>query len=164
MAACQRNIIYVARWPKNEPKTLQWLLRWVLFEPNSGCWMFGGTLNPGGYGSIKLDDRARSAHRAAWVLSGRTIADGYDLDHKCRVRSCCNPDHLEPVTRSINLTRGIGPKMLGDRNTTKTHCPRGHPYEGANLYICPRGHRDCITCQRERVRQWRARARQRSTQ
>lgn len=25
-------------------------------------------------------------------------------------------------------------------------CARGHPMEGANLYVSPKGHRTCITC------------------
>jgi hypothetical protein len=28
------------------------------------------------------------------------------LDHKCRNRACCNPDHLEPVSNQVNVLRG----------------------------------------------------------
>jgi hypothetical protein len=32
-------------------------------------------------------------------------------------------------------------------NTNKTHCPQGHPYQGANLYVIPStGGRVCRTC------------------
>lgn len=34
-------------------------------------------------------------------------------------------------------------------NRAKTHCPKGHSYEGENLYILPSGARKCRTCLRE---------------
>lgn len=34
-------------------------------------------------------------------------------------------------------------------NARKTHCPRGHPYDGVNTYINPaKGQRMCRTCRR----------------
>lgn len=33
----------------------------------------------------------------------------------------------------------------------KTTCPKGHPYAGSNLYINPRGHRECRACRAARV-------------
>lgn len=44
----------------------------------------------------------------------------------------------------------------GSRNGKKTHCLRGHPLSGDNLYTDPSGQRHCRTCQRERQRVWRA--------
>lgn len=39
---------------------------------------------------------------------------------------------------------------LGAIHAAKTHCPKGHPYSGDNLYIPPgRKERHCRTCQRE---------------
>lgn len=31
----------------------------------------------------------------------------------------------------------------------RTHCPKGHPYSGENLYVCPKGRRNCRACKRE---------------
>jgi hypothetical protein len=33
------------------------------------------------------------------------------LDHLCRVRSCVNPAHLEPVTNAENCRRGANAKL-----------------------------------------------------
>lgn len=43
------------------------------------------------------------------------------LDHLCRVTSCVNPMHLESVTRSENLKRGIG---IGGRRANQGKHPR----------------------------------------
>jgi hypothetical protein len=40
--------------------------------------------------------------------------NGCDLDHLCRVRHCIYPGHMEPVTRSINVQRGLIGKLTRD--------------------------------------------------
>lgn len=34
-------------------------------------------------------------HRFVWERSGRAIPEGYEIDHICRNRRCCNLDHLQ---------------------------------------------------------------------
>ena len=34
----------------------------------------------------------------------------------------------------------------GSNNRVKTHCPKGHPYTGDNLYVDPKGNRRCRAC------------------
>ena len=34
------------------------------------------------------------------------MPEGLVIDHKCRNRLCCNPDHLEAVTQAVNVQRG----------------------------------------------------------
>ena len=75
------------------------------------------------------------------------------LDHCCRNRVCCNPAHLELVTGRENLRRG---ETYAAANAAKTHCPRGHPLSGENLYRSTNGHWVCRTCQRETGRRCRA--------
>lgn len=145
------------RKPESEPHTLDWLMRWAMPVPHSGCWVWLGTLNPGGYGSVGYKGKTWGAHRVSYLLARGELPERQDLDHLCRVRSCINPDHLEPVTRCENLRRGKGGRNLAAAALAKTHCPNGHPYSGTNLYISPRGNRDCVACQRQRVRDWRAR-------
>ena len=56
--------------------------------------------------------------------------------------------------------------IMGAIHRAKTHCPRGHPYEGDNLYVSPKGDRFCMTCQRERgrLKEQRRRAARRGAQ
>jgi hypothetical protein len=35
-------------------------------------------------------------------------------------------------------------------NANKVSCPRGHPYAGENLYVNPKGARECRACHRIR--------------
>lgn len=64
---------------------------------------------------------------------------GLDLDHLCRNRACCNPDHLEPVTRYVNLLRGA------QGHARKTECKRGHALTEDNVYRYG-SKRVCKTC------------------
>jgi hypothetical protein len=143
------------------------LMKYSIPEPNSGCWLWLASISNNGYGQITSgyvldgDRRTRWAHRVSYETFVGRIPEGLDLDHLCRVRSCINPQHLEPVTRSENSLRGIGWTTGGaEWNRRKTHCHKGHPYSGSNLYICPtRGTRACKICQRDNVRRNRARVR-----
>ena len=117
------------------------------------CWVWIASLDTTGYGRFwsgtRPDRRLQPAHRISYELSVGYIPDGMDIDHLCRNRCCVNPSHLEPVTRKENLRRGIRP---GRYQTAKTHCPKGHPYEGSNLFM-DRGRRHCMTCKRKYQRE-----------
>jgi hypothetical protein len=70
-------------------------------EPHQ-CWLFGGGLDPDGYG-IFSDANRRSirAHRFAFICaSGR--APKLAVLHRCNVRACCNPLHLYEGTAKDN--------------------------------------------------------------
>lgn len=113
-----------------------------------GCWLWVHTLMRDGYGLVWMNGKTTVAHRAIYEALVGPISDGLDLDHLCRVRSCVNPEHLEPVTHAENCRRGEGGKETGRQMASKTHCPQGHPYSGANLYVNPKGGRHCRECRR----------------
>ncbi len=117
----------------------------------SGCWLWTGSTYFNGYGSFFFEGKSIRAHRYSYVRAKGKIPDGLQIDHLCRVRCCVNPDHLEAVTAKKNINRGRNYK------SEKTHCPRGHPYSGANLLITKPGSRQCRACHRkkQRDRYWR---------
>ena len=96
-------------------------------EPMSGCWLWTGRPNSEGYGRMQIDGRRQYSHRMAYAHWVGPIPEGLEIDHLCRVRSCVNPKHMEPVSRRTNILRGEGPTALHSR---QTHCRRGHQLDG----------------------------------
>lgn len=113
--------------------------------PSEGCWIWPGHLNNQGYGIIVGDDgKERRTHRVAYEVLVGPIPEGLELDHLCRVRACLRPDHLEPVTHTENVRRGLAAQQW-------TECKQGHPLVGENVYTQPsNGKRRCKECQRIR--------------
>lgn len=109
----------------------------------SGCTLWTGSTSRSGYGEVSLPGSGTCrAHRVAWVAAnGTDVPPGLELDHLCRVRACVNPDHLEPVTRSENVLRGV-------RKSRITACRYGHPLSQGP------SQRRCSVCQRESSRRY----------
>lgn len=120
---------------------------WPHVVPTGFCWLWtGGTTD--GYGNVRRNGQSQRVHRVVYELLIGPIPEGTEIDHLCRVRACCNPDHLEPVARVVNNARGQSPSS---RNRRKTHCPNGHEYD---IEIERRGgvERRCSQCEKAKRR------------
>lgn len=87
-------------------------------EPNTGCWLWAGWLDVGGYARAQHLGVSWAVHRFMYVKLVGPVLEGLELDHLCRVRSCVNPGHLESVTHLENMRRGHW--------ATTSRCIRGH--------------------------------------
>ncbi len=108
-------------WVKGEPKRF---LRghantkpqadWYRVEDRghaTPCWIWQMSTIHNGYGMKSHEARMTMAHRFMYERLVGPVPDGLELDHLCRVRECCNPDHLELVTPAENQRRGIRTKL-----------------------------------------------------
>ena len=74
-----------------------------------GCWHWTGLVSVSGYGLMPtFDGGLLGAHRLSYTVHFAPIPDGLVLDHRCRVRTCVNPWHLDPVTYKVNWWRSFG--------------------------------------------------------
>ncbi len=133
-----------------------------------GCLLWTAATNHQGYGKYWHDGRTVTAHRFAWLVAVVPIAEGLTLDHachndavdagtclggtECHHRRCVNVDHLELREIGANLLASSAPAAV---NARKVRCPRGHLYD----YVAPSGERQCRTCNADRARARRAKAR-----
>jgi hypothetical protein len=75
-------------------------------DPDTGCWIWQlSTAN--GYGQVWFFGRLYRAHRLFYILLVGDIPEGLQIDHRCRLRLCVNPDHLEAVTGPENVRRSL---------------------------------------------------------
>lgn len=149
---CKMHDHRMRRWGTLVPKRIQGdpVRRfWSKVSKTDGCWLWQASVDKWGYGWFKLAGKMRRAHSVSYELVVGPVPEGLQLDHLCRNPRCVNPAHLEPVTARENSLRSSSFVAL---NARKTHCPRGHPLSGENLYINPssRG-RVCKTCNGYRV-------------
>lgn len=120
---------------------------WPKVDAAGPCWLWTGHRSAQGYGRIGTGEGRAVAlvHRVVWELLVGPIPASLELDHLCRVRSCCNPDHLEPVTHAENVRRGA----FGANRLPLAKCRRGHDFTPENTAVYAR-QRECITCRNAR--------------
>lgn len=111
---------------------------------SSGCWTWVGARSQDGYGSFWLPDEQlnTTAHRVACRWFGGPVGSADVVDHLCRNPHCVNPGHLEAVSQSVNVSRGLS----GEERPV---CKRGHLMLPANI-VMQRNYgqlfRTCATC------------------
>ena len=107
-----------------------------------GCWLWPGAQQSRGYGSVGASGKsgkgnpARSTHRVMFEHKHGPAGDDVVIDHLCRNKLCCNPDHLEAVTNSENARRASRGRICSWR---PDRCPAGHVgdvYEFHGCLIC----------------------------
>lgn len=139
----KRTRLSNGRYSSELPPIMRFLEKVMLTE---GCWLWTGALQSRGYGSFNIDGHSVLAHQFSYEYFIGPIPDDKELDHSCRNHPCVNPSHLEPVAHLENVRRGNA-----DYEKTKTHCPKGHPYDEENTRLY-HGRRFCRMCHREESR------------
>ena len=102
-----------SEYEQMEYRELVWSMTAV--DVNTGCWIWGGYVGPGGYGIIQRVRRgatAVKAHRLSYAAFNGKIPKGLVIRHTCDVTKCVNPSHLLLGTQADNnrdaMVRGRG--------------------------------------------------------
>lgn len=114
--------------------------------PDGDCWLWKDVPAGNGYGYLGVGGRRGrkiQAHQIAYEIAHGPIPVGLQPDHKCRIRRCVNPFHLEAVTGRENTLRGNAPSAIHAR---ATQCPHGHLYDAKNTIRRKNGRRECRAC------------------
>ena len=132
------------------PNPLEYIATRIRIEDrgfSTPCWAWQCCKNEKGYGRtvVPLMGHVR-IHRATYQLLRGPIPGGMQIDHLCRVKECCNPDHLEIVTNEENARRAAPHRRTIING--RIHCPHGHEMTEENTK--PNG--SCRVCHRASVR------------
>jgi len=86
-------------------------------------------------------------------------SEGHPLEQGTRQRFCrpCRNRYLRE--RGEERRRAAGVPVGRSAWTSRTQCPRGHPYDDANTYITAKGYRRCRECTRQANREAKRQAR-----
>lgn len=114
---------------------------------SNNCWNWLGYKKKTGYGEMWAGKRSCLVHRLSYSIFKGKLDEFMVLDHICKNRSCCNPEHLREVTRKENVIENS--LSIQATNAAKTHCIRGHELIPENLVFCKTG-RDCKICRYNR--------------
>lgn len=130
------------------PKTF-W--RFVIPEPNSGCYLHAGSQVHGGYTRTFFRGKQIVSHRAVFFAAGGVLPPELELDHRCRVSCCVNLSHSRLASHRFNTLAG---ETVTAANARATHCIHGHEFTLENTSRRP--HHDggwfrvCRACRRIR--------------
>lgn len=128
----------------------------ALVAKTKSCWVWGGALTKGGYGKVKIKGKTLNVHRLAFAQKHAYLPK--QVCHKCDVRNCLRPSHLFPGDAFLNQQDSVFKKR--NRFAGKTHCAKGHPLSGTNVYRNPKhwgNGRACKQCRYQANREWYAR-------
>lgn len=102
----------------------------VLKTTEEGCIVpTSHKLNPDGYFRKNINGKLIMYHRYVWFEAGHEIPEGYEIDHLCKNRACCNLEHLRCITRKQHLRetneQRYAPRQAEAKEYWKTYRPKG---------------------------------------
>jgi hypothetical protein len=115
---------------KHAPFTDAWIEERVRVEPEHGCWMWLGAVNPEHlYGQLMFHGRTMNAHRAFYIHCFGELTSGEHALHTCdrfypagdmTYRRCVNPSHVFVGSNLDNIADMVakGRNSRGERH----HC------------------------------------------
>lgn len=118
------------------------------------CWIWSGAKDGKGYGMLRVNGKVQKTHRLSYQVFYGVNPGDMQVCHTCDTPSCFKPSHLFLGTNRENSLDMVSKGR--SRGQKRTHCSIGHELAGKNLYVDPRGYRECRQCRRDNVRRHRA--------
>lgn len=112
-----------------------WERFWSNVRKTETCWEWTGSLWSKEYGKIRRNGSTIGAHRASYEMHFGKIPRGMSVCHRCDNPKCVRPSHLFLATQSGNMRDCVRKGRSAPQR--KTHCVKGHPLSGDNLYTTP---------------------------
>lgn len=101
---------------------------WDKVEKTNSCWFWKGKIDDG-YGRFYISGNFYGVHQLSLrVLKNEHLQSDFVVDHMCGKRSCCNPEHLQQITRSQNTLKRVKKKDT-------SICVNGHPLTGEDALV-----------------------------
>ena len=76
-------------------------------------------LNPDGYFRKSIEGKPVMYHRYIWELTNGMIPEGYEIDHMCKNRACCNIAHLQMLTVTEHRSKDNGMRYANRKAKAK---------------------------------------------
>ena len=95
------QLALTTRSPARQEKSLARFRRGIEGDWDTGCWMWVERPNEDGYGQMHAGG-FWYAHRFSYVWFFGGHGRRKTLDHLCNVKRCVRPDHLWPISETLN--------------------------------------------------------------
>ncbi len=113
-------------------------------------------INEKGYieGRLWIEDRQVSVRKHRQVAEnamGRKLLPSEDVHHINGDKLDNRPENLAVIEHRAHSIHHNTARIVNGRAPRQgrlhiTHCPKGHAYDDANTYVCPKGKRTCRAC------------------
>jgi len=124
-----------------------WIESNVMYEPNTGCWLWTGTVDRDGYGRTSVKKERMGVHRLSFSLYKHNPSR-FLVCHHCDTPMCVNPDHLfigtvadnsrdmtEKGRRKITMSKAIEIRKLRSEGNTFMHIANLYGVSMSEIYM-----------------------------